>query len=168
MCTTTTSPGSLSDIEKARLDHLKLQYEEGARIIRYYIECRYKILQFVGYFNAAILTFGFSQNVLLSSEKAFAGLCVCFLAIFVALMGFATEYSVTSYIYGYFEALRETEKSYTTILGSAIPTGIITHSRTTILKSKIHKILPVHRAHKIFYSLLLVFWAILTALQATL
>ena len=146
------------------IEYLKLQYEEGARIIRYWIECRYKILQFVGYFNAAVLTFGFSQGVLLSQEKAVAGLAICLLSIFVALMGLATEFSTSSYNYGYFESLRVIEakfKDYESI-------GIITHSKNTIMGSRFHKILPVHRAHKIFYCFLIVFWSVLLVYQARL
>ena len=54
----------VNNLSENRFDYLKLQYEEGARIIRYWIECRYKILQFVGYFNAAVLTLGFGQKIL--------------------------------------------------------------------------------------------------------
>ena len=143
-------------------EYLKFQYEEGGRIIRYWIECRYKILQFIGYFNAAVLTFGFSQKVLLSEANVAAGLSICILSIFVALMGLATEFSTTSYNYGYFEALREIEAK---IGGNIELKGIITHSRDTIIDNWFHKILPVHRAHKIFYCFLIVFWTILFIYQ---
>ncbi len=151
-------------MDKTTFDSLKLQYEEGARIIRYWIETRYKILQFVGYFNAAVLTFGFSQNILLSEEKAIAGVAICVLSVFVSLMGLATEFSVSSYNYGYFEALRNIEKR----IGDEKDIGIITHSRETIIKNRFHEILPVHRAHKLFYSLLIVFWIIILIYQLAL
>jgi len=144
--------------------YLKLQYEEGARIIRYWIECRYKILQFVGYFNAAVLTFGFSQGVILAPDKALAGIAICLLSLFVALMGMATEFSTASYNYGYFEALRKIEKR----LQKHGSTGIITHSRDTITGNRFHNILPVHRAHKIFYVFLMVFWIALLIYQVRL
>lgn len=145
-------------------EYLKLQYEEGARIIRYWIECRYKILQFVGYFNAAVLTFGFSQGVLLSPDKVIAGVAICLLSLFVALMGLATEFSTASYNYGYFEALRNIEDK----LQQHGSTGIITHSRDTIVDSRFHEVLPVHRAHKIFYVFLMVFWVVLLIYQVNL
>jgi len=145
-------------------EYLKLQYEEGARIIRYWIECRYKILQFVGYFNAAVLTFGFSQGVILAPDKVIAGVAICLLSIFVALMGLATEFSTASYNYGYFEALRRIEAR----LEEHGTTGIITHSRDTITGNRFHKVLPVHRAHKVFYGFLMVFWAFLLVYQVTL
>jgi len=147
--------------ENISFEYLKLQYEEGARIIRYWIECRYKILQFVGYFNAAVLTFGFSQGVLLASDKAIAGIAICLLSLFVALMGLATEFSTASYNYGYFEALRKIEEK----LQEHGLTGIITHSRDTIVDSRFHKALPVHRAHKIFYGFLMIFWVVLFIYQ---
>lgn len=151
-------------MEKESFEYIKLQYEEGARIIRYWIECRYKILQFVGYFNAAVLTFGFSQGFLLSPEKAIAGISICLLSVFVALMGLATEFSTTSYNYGYFEALRKIEENFKGY--DAI--GIMTHSRNTIVGNRFHKILPVHRAHKVFYLFLIVFWIVLLIYQVKL
>jgi hypothetical protein len=145
-------------------DYLKLQYEEGARIIRFWIECRYKILQFVGYFNAAVLTLGFGQKILLSESNVAAGLAICVLSFLVAMMGLATELSTTSYNYGYFEYLRIIEDK----MSNEDPSGIITHSRNTISDNAFHKILPVHRAHKFFYVVLAVFWIILFVYQAQL
>ena len=142
-------------------EYLKLQYEEGARNIRYWIECRYKILQFVGYFNAAVLTFGFSQEILLSPDKVLAGVAISLLSFFVALMGFATESSTTSYNYAYFEALRNIEAKLQKH-GSA---GILTQGRDAIVGSRFHKVLPVHRAHKIFYGFLMVSWAVFFVYQ---
>ena len=145
-------------------EYLKLQYEEGARIIRYWIECRYKILQFIGYFNAAVLTIGFSQGVILAADEAFAGAALCLLSFFVAFMGLATEFSTASYNYGYFEAMRKIEDR----LQQRGLTGIITHGRDTIAGSRFHRLLPVHRAHKIFYAFLMMFWTALFIYQVRL
>lgn len=142
-------------------EYLTFQYEEGARIIRYWIECRYKILQFVGYFNAAVLTFGFSQGVLLAPDKAIAGVAICLLSLFVALMGLATEFSTASYNGCYFEVLRKIEAK----LQEHGVKGIITHGRDTIVGNRFHKVLPVHRAHKIFYGFLIAFWTVLFIYQ---
>jgi len=145
-------------------DYLKLQYEEGARIIRYWIECRYKILQFVGYFNAAVLTFGFSQGILLNPDMAIAGFAICLLSMFVALMGLATEFSTASYNGGYCEALRAIEAR----LSAHGSTGVFTHGRDIMIGNRFHEILPVHRAHKIFYGFLLAFWAVMVLYQLSL
>jgi hypothetical protein len=143
-------------------EYLKMQYEEGARIIRHYIDCRYKILQFAGYYNAAVLTVGAAQGLLFTDTHVLHGLALSILSFFVALMGLATEYSTASYNYGYFETLREIEKAMAGIHNDIPPVsdgGVITHSRETIKGNWFHNILPVHRAHKLFYSLLSVFWA---------
>jgi hypothetical protein len=143
-------------MDPERLEYLKFQYEEGARIIRYWIECRYKILQFVGYFNAGVLTFGFSQGILLSKEDVFPGAAICALSAVVASMGLATEYSATSYNEGYFAALRIIED----LLKKDGFVGIMTHSKTS-MHSKFQKVLPVRRAHKLFYVSLFLFWCLL-------
>jgi len=62
------------------------------------------------------------------------------------MMGLATELSTTSYNYGYFEYLRIIEDK----LSTEDPSGIITHSRNTISGNVFHKMLPVHRGHKLF------------------
>ncbi|MBN1126960.1 MAG: hypothetical protein JXA82_18305 [Sedimentisphaerales bacterium] len=144
-------------------EYSKLQFEEGARIIRYWIECRYKILQFVGYLNAAVLTFGFSQDVLLSKDKAFAGMAISCISILVAFMGLATEYSTASYVWGYFEEMRRFEEKY-----KAYGKGIFTNSRDIMRDNRFHKFLPVHRAHKIFYVFLCLFWLGLLIYQCVL
>jgi len=165
-------------------EYLKLQYEEGARTIRYWIECRYKILQFVGYFNGAVLTIGFSQGVLLSTENPSAGIAICFLSILVSLMGLATEMSTTPYVSAYFEVLRAVEgienklaendlKNLRESLDSArassgLPLGIFTHGKDVIERERFHKILSVHKAHKWFYRLLMGFWVFLLICQARL
>ena len=143
-------------------EYLKMQYEEGARVIRHYIDCRYKMLQFAGYYNAAVLTVGAAQGLLFTHTQFVPGLTLSILSLFVALMGLATEYSTASYNYGYFETLREIEKALGSIYADLPPIsdgGVITHSRETIKGNWFHGILPVHRAHKLFYSVLSVFWA---------
>ena len=148
-------------MDSGQSEWLKLQYEEGARIVRYWIGCRYKILQFVGYFNAAVLTFGFSQGVLLSPNKAFTGVAICLLSIFVALMGLATEFSTASYNSGYFEELRGIEAKFR----QPGTMGLITGGKATVAGNLFHKVLPVHRAHKIFYMFLLLSWVALLLLH---
>ena len=72
-------------------------------------------------------------------------------------MGLATEFSVASYIAGYFNALQKIEA----YLGYADWAGILTLGGENIAGSKFHKALPVHRAHKLFYCFLITFWLIM-------
>jgi hypothetical protein len=137
--------------------YLEMQYKEGINILKFFLESRYKILQFIGYFNAAVLSFGFSQGVLLTKEKAAGGVIICVLSIFVAGMGLATEFSNRSYLYSYFNTLKEIERT----LGADIPDtfkGIFTSGASDMEKSLFHKIFPVHRAHKLFYLTLITLW----------
>ena len=77
-----------------REEYLKLQYQEALNQVRCYYDSRYKILQFIGYFNAAVLTFGFSQGVISTSTASMAAIFICILSAFVAIMGLATEFSL--------------------------------------------------------------------------
>lgn len=46
-----------------RVEYLELLYKEALNQVRCYIDARYKILQFIGFYNGAVLTFGFSKDV---------------------------------------------------------------------------------------------------------
>jgi hypothetical protein len=147
----------MEDENNHKYSYLMMQYKEGINVIKFWLECRYKILQFIGYFNAAVLTFGFSQGVLLSKEAPFGGMIICLLSIFVAGMGLATEFSNSSYLFSYFKTLREIEE----ILGkdNLGESGIFTHGAIAVDKNTFHRIFPVNRAHKLFYFLLIVLWS---------
>ena len=129
-------------------------YDEGGKNIRFQIDCRYRFLQFVGYINAAVLAFGFSQNILFSAQKAIAGIAICSLSVFIALMGLATEFSVSSYVRAYYSTLRQIENE----LKGSSSIVLVEGGHDTVGKSSFHKLLPVNRAHKFFYGSLIVFW----------
>jgi hypothetical protein len=137
--------------------YLEMQYKEGINILKFFLESRYKILQFIGYFNAAVLSFGFSQGVLLTKEKATGGVIICVPSIFVAGMGLATEFSNRSYLYSYFTTLKEIERRLGANMHSP-PEGIFTHGASDMKESLFHKVFPVHRAHKLFYLTLIALW----------
>jgi len=140
--------------EKA--SYLHLLYREGINQVRCYIDSRYKILQFVGFYNAAVLTFGFSQHVLSTTEVSFGGILLSILSILVALMGISTEFSLVSYNKEYFKIIRKIENELN--CGAIDEVGVFTHGAKSIESYNSHKILPVHRAHKFFYVLLMLFW----------
>jgi len=146
-------------------NYLEMQYKEGINIIKFWLESRYKILQFNGYFNAAVVTFGFSQEVLLSKENMIGGVIICVLSIFVASMGLATEFSNSTYLFSYFKTLKDIEG----ILGDNVlaENGIFTHGALAIKENKIHNVFPVNRAHKLFYFVLIALWTCLTIYHVT-
>ena len=138
-------------------DYLRLQYQEGANTIRAFIDSRYKILQFMGVYNGAILTIGFSQELFTSPNTAIGALLICGFSALVALMGLATEFSLSSYNEIYFTVLRDIESK----LGkTALPEklGVFTHGRDAIVPDRFHRTLPVYRAHRALYTIVLMFW----------
>ncbi len=146
------------------LSWVELKYEEGGRIVRYWIDCRYKILQFVGYYNAAVLTFGFSEGILLSDDMHMAGAAISLLSVFVALMGLATEASTTRYNSAYLDTLRGIDKR---LEKTDRLRGVFTAGRNAMEGNPLHKVLPVHRAHMIFYIFLVLLWGVLAVYEIT-
>jgi len=144
-------------------DYLKLQYEEGIAAIKSWVDSRYKILQFIGYYNGAILTLGFGQKLILSNENYFAGNAICFLSLLVAIMGLATEVSNRKYNISYFDILRDIELKLNN--NDTKPflekTGVFTYGKNNAKATLINKILALDRIHKIFYIVLICFWIFL-------
>lgn len=103
------------------------------------------------------------------------GIALCLISFLVALMGMATAYSTSSYLVLYFAVLREVEEKLNRT-GLADPesgvvaqnallsrVGIASYGKTLEddtgqFDQCFHRRLPVHRAHKIFYGLLMVIW----------
>jgi hypothetical protein len=79
-------------MEKA--DYLKLQYQEALNQVRCHIDSRYKVLQFIIVYNAAILTFGFTQSGIFNSIASWSVIFICLLSVFVSIMGLSTEFSL--------------------------------------------------------------------------
>jgi hypothetical protein len=150
-------------MEDKEYNYLVFQYERGVEAISRWIDSRYKMLQFVGYFNAGILTFGFSQKVLMNPNTLIPGISVCLLSILVAFMGFSTEISNRRYNLRYFELLREIESKLNN-----------THKRSTLNQIGLYtfgsrvsqaKILNPDSVHKLFYFCLMLFWTVLLILH---
>ena len=75
-------------------EYLKLEYQEALNHIRTFLDSRYKILQFVGFFNAAIITFGFGQGVITIKAASMATIFICILSVSVSILALATEFSL--------------------------------------------------------------------------
>lgn len=140
-------------------DYMKLQYEEGCGIVKAFIDTRYKILQFIGIYNGAILTIATKGDLLFQTGNPILETAICFLSILVMLMGLATEHSTTKFNYAYFEILREIENE----LGNNYldgKVGIFSHGWDHAKKSWLYRYFPVNRAHRFFYTIFLIFWVI--------
>jgi hypothetical protein len=172
-----SNPPPSTHLTASDLDYLRLQYLEGSNIIRYWIDCRYKMLQFVGAYNGAILAFGAILFSLPSGVREYWThdgkiygvsilIFICVVSILIAAMGLATEFSTSSYVYRYFAVMREIEErlNFQDPKGPLLyKVGIATYGQTlehniTNRDQKFHALLPVHRAHKLFYSILAVLW----------
>jgi hypothetical protein len=153
---------NMSEQSRYQFDYLKFQYEEATKTIRSWIDSRYRILQFVGYFNAAILTFGFSQGLLLSKTTIAPGIAICFLSLLVALMGFATEVSNRKYSVPYFEFLCSLEQKLNIETGASLDkVGLYSYGRDKATPSIVNRLFNLDRIQKIFYLVLAAFWCFL-------
>lgn len=148
--------------QENEFDYLKFQYEEATQAIRSWIDSRYKILQFVGYFNAAVLTLGFSQGLLLSQTTIAPGVAICFVSLLVALMGFATEVSNRKYNVPYFEFLCSLEEKLNRDTGASLDkVGVFTYGRDRATPSLVNRLFNLDRIQKTFYLVLAGFWCFL-------
>lgn len=144
-------------MEKA--DYLKLQYQEALNQVRCYIDCRYKILQFIGFYNAAVLTFGFSQGVISTCTASWGAIFICVLSVFVSITGLSTELSLICYNEEYFFIIRKIEDILNKdTQGPLEEIGVFTHGHNSIKTYISHKLLPVNIAHKLLYFVLTIFW----------
>jgi hypothetical protein len=158
-------PPNDSNMSNGDRDYLQLQYQEGASTIRAFLDSRYKILEFIGFYNAAVLTFGFGQGIFASPDTTIGALLICILSALVSLMGLVTEFSLTSYNKIYYSVLRNIESK----MGkTALPElGLFTRGQNAIKDYRFHSIMSVQRAHKLLYLLLLVFWIAFSIYEVT-
>ncbi len=61
--------------------YLKMQFEKGCDIAKAFIDTRYKVLSFVGLYNAAVLSFAFRSNENFFPQFTFIELSLCALSI---------------------------------------------------------------------------------------
>jgi hypothetical protein len=134
--------------------------------VRCHIDCRYKVLQFIGFYNAAVLTFGFSQGVIFTSTAFWGAIFICVLSVLVSMMGLSTELSLISYNNAYFFIIRKIEDILNKdTKGSLEEIGVFTHGDNSIQGYLSHKLFRVNIAHRIFYTSLTIFWVVFLILQ---
>jgi hypothetical protein len=151
----------------SKSEYLHLLYKEALNQVRCYIDSRYKILQFIGFYNGAVLTFGFSKDVQVLSiaQGSVGGIIVSCLSLLVAVMGISTEFSLISYNKAYFHVIRRIEEE---LNDKALKeTGTFTYGTSQVGKHFAHRMFPVNRAHRFFYLALAVFWGWFLIFQVT-
>lgn len=95
---------------ETKYQYLELIYKEALNQVRCHIDSRYKILQFVGVYNAAIMTFGLrDMDIFKGSIK---GVLVSGLSVFVAIVGLFTECCLIAYNRDYFYITRRIEEEF--------------------------------------------------------
>jgi len=156
-------------MDDSAINYLKLQYEIGFKAITNWIDSRYKTLQFTGYFNGAILTLGFGQHLLLSKENVLAGVAIGFLSLLVALLGLSTEIANRKYNISYFAILRDIEEKFNPEDKNPIleKIGVFSYGKKYVTQNEtiLNRLLMLDRIHKIFYSVLIIFWAIIIVIS---
>jgi hypothetical protein len=147
-------------LQNPNFEYFALQFGEGARVIRYLIERRFKMLQFIGFYHAAVLTFAVSKDIIFNVQDPMRGIPVCILSFLVALLGFATEFAGEKYSYGYFRVIQKTNKKLEKMGFNVIG---ISHRKSETDKQILPK-LPADHACVFFYLFLIIFWVIITTL----
>ena len=149
-------------------EYLKLEYQEALNQIRAYLDSRYKILQFIGFFNAAILTFGFGQEVITINATSMAAIFICILSVSVSILALATEFSLIFYMKKYYFLIKKIEMILNKITGEPLKeVGVFTHG-VKVKEHFFHKYLPVNVAIRAFYFILTGFWILFLIQQLNL
>ena len=136
-----------------------IMYKEGCGMIKFLFDSRYKILQFSGFYNAASLTLGVGQGVLMDDQYWLATLCLSTLSIIVSLMGLSNEYGLRLYNVAHFQYLRAMEEKYSRAKIESHK-GIFSHGRACSSMNKVQKLIPVHRSFMIYHWTIGVSWTI--------
>ena len=147
-------------MQNPKFDYFAMQFGEGARVIRYLIERRFKMLQFIGFYHAAVLTFAVSKDIIFNVQDPMRGIPVCILSFFIALLGFATEFAGEKYSYGYFRIIQKTNKKLQKMGFNVIG---ISHGKAESDNQFLPR-LPADRACVFFYLFLIIFWVVITTL----
>jgi len=147
-------------LQNPRFEYFALQFGEGARVLRYLIERRFKMLQFIGFYHAAVLTFAVSKDIIFNVQDPIRGIPVCILSFFVALLGFATEFAGEKYSCGYLRVIRKTNKKLEKMGFNIFDTS----NRNLETDKQILPKLPADRVCVFFYLFLIIFWVAITTL----
>ena len=150
-------------MENGRNECFNLQHEDCAQAIRCWIGRRYKILQIIGCYNAAILTLGVSNKIILNADDPILGISVCIVSFLIALLGFSAEFSTAPNKFRWFRVPRLLKNE----LGQVDIKGGFTRGWESESKKHLSSKFPVYRERRFFYFFLMISWVLLTFLTIT-
>jgi hypothetical protein len=144
-------------------EFFKLQNEDCAQAIRFWISRRYKILQIIGCYNAAVLTLMVSKKFFLNGADPILVMSVCIFSFLVALLGLSAEFSNAPNKFRWFRVPRLLKNE----AGEIDFKGLFERGMRFESNKHLPPRLPVYRERRFFYFFLMVFWVLLTYLTIT-
>jgi hypothetical protein len=143
-------------MENGRCDFFKLQNEDCAQAIRSWINRRYKILQIIGFYNAAVLTFLVSKQFILNAADPILSVSICLVSFFVALLGFSAEFSAVPDKFRWFRVPQLLKNE----VGEIDFKGLFERGMRFESNKYLPPKLPVYRERRFFYFFLMLFWVL--------
>jgi len=147
-------------MENGRYEFFNLQNEDGAQAIRCWINRRYKLLQIIGFYNAAVLTFLVSKQFILNAAEPILSMSICLVSFLVALLGFSAEFSPTPHKFRWLRVPRLLKNE----VGEIDFKGLFERGMRFEPIKHLSRELPVYRERRFFYFFLMLFWVLLTFL----
>jgi len=144
-------------MENASCEFFKLQNEDCAQAIRCWINRRYKILQIIGCYNAAVLTFVVSKQFILNAADPILSVSICMVSFLVALLGLSAELSTAPNKFHWFRVpgLLKNE------VGEIDFKRLFERGMRFESNKQLPSTLPVYRERRYFYLFLMIFWVLL-------
>ncbi len=144
-------------MENGKYEFINMQNQDCSQAIRCWIGRRYKILQIIGCYNAAVLTFVVSKQFILNAADPILGISVCIVSFFIALLGFSAEFSTAPNKVHWFRVplLLKNE------LGEIDFKGLFERGMRFESNKHLPPKIPVHRERRFFYLFLMIFWVLL-------
>jgi hypothetical protein len=147
-------------MENGRCEFFKLQNEDCAQAIKCWINRRYKILQIIGLYNAAVLTFIVSKQFILNAADPILSMSICMASFFIALLGLSAELSTTPNKFRWFRVPGILKNE----VGEIDFKGLFERGMRFESNKHLPPKLPVHRERRFFYFFLMFFWVLLLLL----
>jgi hypothetical protein len=150
-------------MENASCEFFKLQNEDCVQAIRRWINRRYKILQIIGCYNAAVLTLVVSRKFIFNAADPILSMSICMVSFLVALLGLSAELSTAPNKFRWFmvPGLLKNE------VGEIDFKGLFERGMRFESNKHLPTTLPVYGERRYFYFFLMVFWVLLAYLTIT-
>ena len=147
-------------MENASCEFFKLQNEDCIHAIRCWINRRYKILQIIGCYNAAVLTFIVSKKFILNAADPILSMSICMVSFLVALLGLSAELSTAPNKFRWFRVPGVLKNE----VGEIDFKGLFERGMRFGSNKHLPPKLPVYRERRFFYLFLMIFWVLILLL----